>query len=152
MESSSNYLERRNLIRQLISDKEIVNQNQLVSELAAHHVSIGQSSISRDLEALNVVKIDGRYTILDVSDGVNGSISLLNQVSSFVTALRHAGPNITVLTTVPGGAQRVAHAIDSVDWPEVVGTVAGDDTIFVATDSPTAQDILSARLRLHLSR
>src|SRR5215813_8438007 len=64
-----------------------------------------------------------------------------------VRLLRLAGPTLTVLRTTIGAAQSVAVAIDRADWPEVAGTLSGDDTIFIATASATARDKLVDRLR-----
>jgi transcriptional regulator of arginine metabolism len=74
----------------------------------------------------------------------NGDFGALAQ---FVRALRRAGPSLTVLRTTIGAAQSVAVAIDRAEWPEVAGTISGDDTIFIATASARAQDELIARLR-----
>jgi transcriptional regulator of arginine metabolism len=61
--------------------------------------------------------------------------------------VRRAGPSLTVLRTATGAAQSVAVAIDRAQWPEVAGTLSGDDTIFIATASERAQDELVARLQ-----
>ncbi len=61
--------------------------------------------------------------------------------------IRQAGPNLLVITTAIGAAQRVALMLDRISWPEVVGTVSGDDTIFVATTNTASQRRLGARLR-----
>ena len=61
--------------------------------------------------------------------------------------LKKAGPSITVLRTTIGAAQSVAVAIDKAEWPEVAGTISGDDTIFIATANARSQDELIARLR-----
>ncbi|EQD28372.1 Arginine repressor [mine drainage metagenome] len=68
-------------------------------------------------------------------------------LGQFVRGLRRAGASLTVLRTTTGAAQSVAVAIDRADWPEVAGTLSGDDTIFIATASPRAQDELVARLQ-----
>ena len=62
-------------------------------------------------------------------------------------ALRRAGPSLTVLRTTIGAAQSVAVAIDKAEWPEVAGTISGDDTIFIATANTRDQDVLVGRLR-----
>jgi transcriptional regulator of arginine metabolism len=64
----------------------------------------------------------------------------------FVSARLTAGTNLTVLKTTIGSAQSVAVAIDTAQWPEVVGTISGDDTIFIATTGPGAQRKLGERL------
>ena len=67
-------------------------------------------------------------------------------VRTFVTAILPAGGNLIVLKTRIGSAQGVALAIDTAQWPEVVGTISGDDTIFIATTGLQAQRRLRARL------
>ena len=74
----------------------------------------------------------------------NGDFAMLAQ---FVRALKRAGTSLTVLRTTIGAAQSVAVAIDRAEWPEVAGTLSGDDTIFIATASARAQDALVARLQ-----
>ncbi len=68
-------------------------------------------------------------------------------LATFVRALKRAGPTLTVLRTTIGSAQSVAVAIDRADWPEVVGTISGDDTIFIATANLRAQNALVSRLQ-----
>jgi transcriptional regulator of arginine metabolism len=68
-------------------------------------------------------------------------------LAQFVRQLRRAGPAITVLRTTIGAAQSVAVAIDKAAWPEVAGTISGDDTIFIATANARAQQELIERLR-----
>ena len=65
----------------------------------------------------------------------------------FVRGVATAGDALTVLRTTIGAAQSVAIAIDKAAWPEVVGTISGDDTIFIATDGASAQSTVAARLR-----
>ena len=104
-----------------------------------------QSSISRDLRDLGVLKASGRYVLPpDEVTRANGDFSALTQ---FVREVRKAGPCITVVKTTIGAAQSVAVAIDKAEWPEVVGTISGDDTIFIATEDARAQAQLVRRLR-----
>ena len=76
--------------------------------------------------------------------GRNGDFGALGQ---FVREIRRAGPNLTVVRTTIGAAQSVAVAVDRAEWPEVVGTISGDDTIFIATGDARAQAKLLARLQ-----
>jgi transcriptional regulator of arginine metabolism len=64
-----------------------------------------------------------------------------------VRSVATAGPSLVVIRTTVGAAQSVAAAIDKAEWPEVVGTISGDDTIFLATDTVRAQSQAVARLR-----
>ncbi len=76
----------------------------------------------------------------------------LSAIGEFVRAILPAGPHLLVLRTAIGAAQRVALALDRADWPEIVGNIGGDDTVFVATDSANHQKILAARLERIVSR
>jgi transcriptional regulator of arginine metabolism len=102
-----------------------------------------QSSVSRDLRELGVAKLGDRYVLPDARAAPNNDFSTLKQ---FVNSRATAGTNLTVLKTTVGAAQSVAVAIDTARWPEVVGTLSGDDTIFIATAGPRAQRKLADRL------
>jgi transcriptional regulator of arginine metabolism len=106
---------------------------------------VTQSSISRDLRDLGVLKASGRYVLPpEEVTRTNGDFGTLAQ---FVRQLRLAGPTLSVLRTTIGAAQSVAVAIDRAAWPEVAGTLSGDDTIFIATANARAQERLIERLR-----
>jgi transcriptional regulator of arginine metabolism len=70
-----------------------------------------------------------------------------NSLAQFVQQIRRAGPNMTVVKTSTGAAQSVTVAIDKAQWPEVIGTLSGDDTIFIATATARAQAGIVSRLR-----
>ena len=76
----------------------------------------------------------------------------LQVVTEFVSDIRSAGPNLLVVMTSVGAAQRVAVMLDRSGWPEIVGTVSGDDTIFVATVGASEQRRLKTRLRQYLKK
>ncbi len=140
---------RKQVILDLIRENKIESQFQLLSELRAVGINIGQSSISRDLDALGIAKVNGQYAVIP---GERDDITALSGIDDVILDIETAGPNLTVVKTLPGGAQRVGHALDTISWPEVVGTVAGDDTIFIATDSSSSQDVLIKRFSRRLSR
>jgi transcriptional regulator of arginine metabolism len=102
-----------------------------------------QSSVSRDLRELGVAKMGDRYVLPETALQPKNDFSALKQ---FVSARLTAGSNLTVLKTTVGSAQSVAVAIDTARWPEVVGTISGDDTIFIATAGAAAQRKLGDRL------
>jgi transcriptional regulator of arginine metabolism len=138
-------LERRGAIMRILRDGLVHNQLELVRLLKKAGHEVTQSSISRDLRDLGVLKARGRYVLPpDEVSRANGDFASLTQ---FVRALRRAGPALTVLRTTIGAAQSVAVAIDRAEWPEVAGTISGDDTIFIATASARAQEELIGRLR-----
>ncbi|HXO65909.1 MAG TPA: hypothetical protein VN882_14545 [Steroidobacteraceae bacterium] len=145
MLSDAHQLERRGAIVRILRAGQVRRQQDLVRLLKKTGLEVTQSSISRDLRGLGVLKAGGRYVLPpDEVSRANGDFGALAQ---FVRALRRAGPSLTVLRTTIGAAQSVAVAIDRAEWPEVAGTISGDDTIFIATASARAQDELIARLR-----
>lgn len=134
---------RREALRRIISRAPVGRQQDLVRLLgkAGHHAA--QSSVSRDLRELGVAKRGDRYVLPDESAP---ALDDFTTVSAFVRDIRPAGPSLTVIRTTAGAAQSVAIVLDRADWPDVVGTLSGDDTIFVATTGAAAQRRLLARL------
>src|SRR5215472_2954379 len=140
MLSDAHQLERRGAIMRILREGLVRKQQDLVRLLRKAGHEVTQSSISRDLRDLGVLKASGRYVLPpDEVTRANGDFGALTQ---FVRALRRAGPSITVLRTTIGAAQSVAVAIDKAEWPEVAGTISGDDTIFIATANTRTQDEL----------
>lgn len=138
-------LARRNTILRILRAGLVRRQADLVRLLRAQGHEVTQSSVSRDLRDLGVSKAGGRYVLPpDEVTRANGDFGTLAQ---FVRGLRTAGASITVLRTTIGAAQSVAVAIDRAEWPEVAGTISGDDTIFIATADLRAQQQLLGRLR-----
>jgi len=145
MLTDAEQLERRGAIVRILRAGAVRKQQELVRLLKKAGHEATQSSISRDLRDLGVLKASGRYVLPpDEVTRANGDFGTLTQ---FVRQLRRAGPAITVLRTTIGAAQSVAVAIDKAEWPEVAGTISGDDTIFIATASAREQEALIARLR-----
>jgi transcriptional regulator of arginine metabolism len=138
-------LERRQAIVRILRDGRVRRQEDLARLLKTEGFEVTQSSVSRDLRDLGVLKASGRYVLPpDEVSRANGDFGMLSQ---FVRGLRRAGPSLTVVRTTIGAAQSVAVAIDRAEWPEVAGTISGDDTIFIATAHAHAQDALVARLQ-----
>ena len=145
MLTEAHQLERRGAIVRILRDAPVRRQADLVRLLKQAGHDATQSSISRDLRDLGVLKASGRYVLPpDEQRRANGDFGTLRQ---FVRQLRRAGPSLTVLRTTIGAAQSVAVAIDCAEWPEVAGTLSGDDTIFIATANARARDKLIGRLR-----
>lgn len=145
MQTDHHQLGRRHAIMRILRRGDVRRQEQLVDLLRKAGHDATQSSVSRDLRDLGVSKASGKY-ILPPDDvaRVNGDFDMLRQ---FFREIRKAGPSITVVKTTIGAAQSIAVAIDRAEWPEVSGTISGDDTIFIATDSARAQSAVIARLR-----
>ncbi|HEY2146214.1 MAG TPA: hypothetical protein VGH12_09110 [Steroidobacteraceae bacterium] len=134
---------RRTVLAKIIREQVVGRQTELVALLRKRGVVATQSSVSRDLRELGVAKMGDRYVLPETSIQPKNDFSTLKQ---FVNARLIAGNNLTVLKTTIGSAQSVAVAIDTAQWPEVVGTISGDDTIFIATAGAEAQRQLGDRL------
>jgi transcriptional regulator of arginine metabolism len=137
------------IIEILKAGAQVASQGEMVELLAQRGIAATQSSVSRDLRDLGVFRM-GRYYALPSSpesaDGEAARIDLEERASRFLVEVRTAGPHITVVLTDTGAAQTVALAIDNVGWSEVVGTMAGDDTIFIATAGAAEQRRVVERL------
>jgi transcriptional regulator of arginine metabolism len=134
---------RRIMLAKIIREQAIGRQTELVAMLRKHGHAATQSSVSRDLRELGVAKLGDRYVLPDNGTAPKSDFSTLKQ---FVNARLTAGTNLTVLKTTVGSAQSVAVAIDTARWPEVIGTLSGDDTIFIATAGEREQRTLGDRL------
>jgi transcriptional regulator of arginine metabolism len=134
---------RRVALAKIIREQAVGRQSELVTMLRKHGHIATQSSVSRDLRELGVAKLGDRYVLPEDSATVKEDFSTLKQ---FVRSLQTAGTNLTVLKTTVGAAQSVAVAIDTARWGEVIGTISGDDTIFIATAGAREQQKLGERL------
>ena len=124
-----NKRDRQQKILSLIRAKPVGTQEDLRALLEKTGVPATQSSVSRDLEELGVVKQHGHYTL----PRTNGA------ATHGLLSLDHAGDTLVIARTVPGLASSVAVEIDAAAIPEIVGTIAGEDTIFVAVRDAKAQ-------------
>lgn len=135
--------ERREAILELLRQHRVGRQSELVGLLAARGFAATQSSVSRDLRDLGVAKVGERYL---APQNLGGPATDFGPLTGFIAGWSTAGPHLTVVRTSVGAAQSVAVALDRAGWSEVVGTISGDDTIFVATASARGQQHLLARL------
>ena len=130
---------RQRIIRELIGSRTVRTHESLAESLAQRGFVVSQSTLSRDLRGLGVVKTLDGYRFSHRIDQASGAeAELASAVAQFMIGIDTA-QNLVVLRTDPGGASALAQFLDNAQWPEIVGTIAGDDTIFVATrDSRTA--------------
>jgi len=135
--------ERRDAIRQLLQLGPAQTQQFLVDALLDDGLVATQSSVSRDLRELGAIKTPRGYELPGDSESANGQMT---DVAGLLREISPAGPNLLVVRTAIGAAQRVALALDRADWPEMVGNIGGDDTVFVATESASAQKRLVTRI------
>ena len=136
---------RHGQIRKLIHSRKITTQEELAHELKKVGITATQVTLSRDIRELGLVKTaDGYREIAAEAAG----LSLATLAAEFLEDVRIA-QNQVVLRTAPGHANSVAVALDAESWAEVVGTLAGDDTILViAADAATAEAVRKKLLAL----
>ena len=136
---------RHGQILNLIRTKSIHTQDELAQELNKLGVAATQVTLSRDIRELRLAKTpDGYREILSEETGPQ----LAQLATEFLHDVR-AAQNLVVLKTSPGHANSVAVALDAEKWPEIVGTIAGDDTILViAPDNSTAESVRKKLMQL----
>jgi transcriptional regulator of arginine metabolism len=131
-------LERHNAIQELVGSSLIQSQNDLRRKLRRRGFAVTQATLSRDLHELHLFKGPGGYGLPNgngtpaemAGQEDDGPPSVADVLETFGLRSRQA-MNQVVIGTVMGGAQPVAAALDYEQWPEVVGTLAGDDTVLV---------------------
>lgn len=131
-------------IRTLLGRRVVKTQSQLVAMLEQRGHEVTQSSVSRDLTELGAIKVEGRYQLPDPAVGPADAVQ--RTVFGLVRGTTPAGDHLLVVRTPAGASAIICSALDKLELPEVVGTIAGDDTIFVATPSRAAQQRLVAIL------
>lgn len=149
---------RQNLIQSILRQSQVASQEELRQALAGRGVEVTQATLSRDLRELGVVKGAGGYLLPEAAGnghrngagaggaGGGGRSALERAVREYLVSAVSAG-NLVVVHTGPGRAQPVALELDLAPPPEVLGTVAGDDTIFIATVTAGAGERLAGWLR-----
>ncbi|MEX1174573.1 MAG: arginine repressor [Mycobacterium sp.] len=136
---------RQSRIVAILSSRSVHSQSELAALLADDGVDVTQATLSRDLEELGAVKLRGAdggggvYVVPEDGSpvrGVSGGTERVSRLLSELLVSTDASANLAVLRTPPGAAHYLASAIDRAALPEVVGTVAGDDTILVIAREP----------------
>ena len=142
-------LARQNRILDLVLEEPLASQDELRLRLSRLGFKVTQATLSRDIHDLGLVKTPEGYMAPPGEAAPDaGAPRIARLVREFVIQIRGA-QNLLVLKTTPGSAQPVAAGIDAEDWPEIVGTVAGDDTILVVCpDAATAETVKSKLLGL----
>src|SRR5918998_4827828 len=130
---------RQNLILRLISERSLGTQGDVVSALADEGVEVAQATVSRDLAELGVLKVGNRYLALPHEPGSAG----IEVLPSFVLDITPA-QNTVVILTRDGTAGAVANVLDRVKGLKIIGTIAGQDTVFaVSPDNAAAEEVAS---------
>jgi transcriptional regulator of arginine metabolism len=141
--TTEDQIQRRSAIRELLQQGPAATQASLVSALQGRGYVATQSSVSRDLREIGAIKTVHGYELPAANDSDDDHVA---RVADLLRATTPAGPNLLVMHTAVGAAQRVGLALDRCDWPGIVGTIAGDDTVFIATESAAAQKNLITRI------
>lgn len=137
-------------IKQIIDHKKIETQEDLAAALRAEGIEVTQATVSRDIKELMLVKVpdaNGHYHYAYPKDqNVLLTTERLERTlqDSILTVICSSA--LVVVHTLPGTAQAVGYAIDYIQWPEVMGTIAGDDTVFLAVSSLSNAEIVKERL------
>jgi transcriptional regulator of arginine metabolism len=154
--TSATRVARQARIVQLITHRAVRSQTELAALLGAEGIETTQATLSRDLDELGAVKLRGAdggapvYVIPDDGSpvrGIQGGTGRLARILAELLVSVDASANLTVLRTPPGAAQFLASAIDRAALHDVVGTIAGDDTIIVVAREPLTGAQLGERLQ-----
>lgn len=140
---------RRGVILEILAepDSQVGSQAELVELLARRGISATQSNISRDLQALKVQRVNGRYQVCDWSPKTDPEFQ---RVMDLIEEGRPVGPYLYVVETVEGAGHAVGRAIQNAKWEEVQGVLAGENTIFIATASEDDQRRVKQRFSTFL--
>ncbi|MBE3551636.1 MAG: transcriptional regulator ArgR [Kyrpidia tusciae] len=137
-------------IRELVAARSIETQEELVQALRESGFQVTQATVSRDIKELQLIKVptaDGRYVYaLPPEPSVNNEARLQRMLPESFVSLDRA-ENLIVMKTLPGNAHAVAALVDAVGWSEIMGTIAGDDTILVICRSAQQAAAVEERFR-----
>jgi len=141
---------RHGQILRLVSSERIGNQEDLRRRLAQQRLRVTQATLSRDLQELKLIKTtDGYKTGSALPDESANVAPLTRALREFLLDIRPA-ENLLVLKTPPSGAQPLAAAVDAAKFPEIAGTIAGDDTVLIITPSRKTRDSLQKKIEAHV--
>lgn len=135
--------QRQQEILKLVRSRNIHTQQELAQALKQAGVEATQVTLSRDIRELGLVKTPQGYRELSAAGQAKPNVH--EMAAEFLLEVRLAR-NLAVLKTTPGSASPLAVALDQCDWPEIVGTIAGDDTILVVTPDEKAAQAFRRRL------
>jgi len=137
---------RHKAIVDLIRTQEITSQEQLLEELLSQKIDVSQSTLSRDIQELGLGKSGGVYTMMGLEPPRSSDETIRRTIREFLSDVTVA-QNIVVLKTGPGHASTVSRAVDEAGWEEIVGSLAGDDTVFLAVRTVKESRQVADRLR-----
>jgi transcriptional regulator of arginine metabolism len=137
---------RHDMISKLIASENIETQEELAGKLREHGFSVTQATVSRDIKELRLIKVltpEGRYRYATVEKAeADLQERFIRMFSNCVLSVTSAG-NMIVIKTIAGSANAAAEAVDTLKWPDILGSIAGDNTIFIAVrDAKSVGDII----------
>jgi transcriptional regulator of arginine metabolism len=141
---------RQARVVEIVRDRDVHSQGELLALLERDGIAVTQATLSRDLDELGAIKVRGAYVIPDDGSpvrGVEGGTARLARLLGDLLTGSDASGNLAVLRTPPGGAHYLASALDRAALHDVVGTIAGDDTLLVVAREPLTGAELVALLR-----
>ncbi len=138
---------RQTKLLEIVRLQVITTQSELSTQLIQAGINCTQVSVSRDIRELGLLKKNGRYTVPDESTDAPDVDELASTVGGFIRSVEVIGDNLVVVRTLSATANGVALLLDAVNWPGIAGTVAGDDTIFVAVRSAQLAQAVAQKLR-----
>lgn len=141
--------QRHSAIRELLVKATVTNQDELRRKLASRGIHVTQATLSRDIRELKLMKGPSGYA-LPILDGEDDLPEIASVLQDFGLEVRQAQNLLIVLTTM-GGAQPVAASIDSEDWMEVVGTIAGDNTVLIICSDNRNAEALRSRIEAYIA-
>ncbi|MCI5772431.1 MAG: arginine repressor [Clostridiales bacterium] len=140
---------RQSAILSIIEHQDIETQEELAAALREHGIAVTQATVSRDIKELRLLKVlsgHGGYKYATADKAEHGLTDrFVRMFMDSVVSIRYA-QNIVVLKTLSGSANVAAEAIDSMHWQEILGTMAGDNTILVVVHDETEAATVAARL------
>lgn len=139
---------RQKAILDLVRGGEIASQEGLLEALLARKIDVSQSTLSRDIQELGLAKSGGVYTV-GVEAPRSSDDAIRRTLREFITDVAISG-NLVVLKSGPGHASTISRAIDESAWEEIVGSIAGDDTVFLAVRSERESKRVADRIRDYL--
>ena len=141
---------RQNEIVELISSSDIETQEELAAALRARGYQVTQATVSRDIRELRLIKVSSKSGGYKYAKPVRHEAAVGERLTRILAdSLVHveAAANLIVVKTLSGSANVAAEALDNLGWHEIIGTIAGDNTIFIAAKSDEEADIITARIR-----
>jgi transcriptional regulator of arginine metabolism len=139
--------QRHNAILDLVRSGEIASQEELMLGLKSRHIEVSQSTLSRDIQELRLAKAGGMYTVVESEAAAKGTEEAWRRIILEFLVDVAVTPNIVVVKTGAGHASTVSQALDETGWPEVIGTIAGENTVFIAVRSEREGKKLEHRIR-----